>query len=137
LTPGLAGEDASLLLSRGKRQADCHSVHGLASLLFGFTYQSNVECVARQLRDLKGTLKTDVSNMVNTQNSFSSRTQRELGETKTMVKKVEGMTRKMEKKMLVMERSGGGAKSYVTMALQQLDVQLRECDQVIGNGAKM
>ena len=81
-------------------------------------------------------MRDDVSNMVDSQQKFSSRTQREMGETKKMVKKVEGMTRKVvfntssqghckspsddkkasrlcfqvEKKMLVMERSGGTAK---------------------------
>ena len=36
-----------------------------------------------------------MSNMVDSQQKFSSRTQREMGETKKMVKKVEGMTRKV------------------------------------------
>ena len=40
-------------------------------------------------------MRDDVSNMVDSQQKFSSRTQREMGETKKMVKKVEGMTRKV------------------------------------------
>ena len=76
-------------------------------------------------------MRDDVSNIVDTQNRFSSRTQRQLGETKEMVAKVEGMTRRMEKKVLVMERSGGGVRSHTTMALQQLDVELRECSEFL------
>ena len=44
---------------------------------------------------MRGTVRDDVSNMVDSQQKFSSRTQREMGETKKMVKKVEGMTRKV------------------------------------------
>lgn len=127
----VTGEDASLLLSRGKRDTDCRPVAGLASFLFGFTYQRNVECVSKQLEELKGTVRNDVSNMVDSQQKFSSRTQRELGETKSMVKKVEGMTKKMEKKVLVMERSSGGARSQSTVVMQQLDTEVRECDQFL------
>merc|ERR1719397_953423 len=127
----VSGEDASLLLSRGKRDTDCRMHSGIASLFFGFTYQSNVEGVKKQLEQLRGTVRDDVSNMVDSQQKFSSRTQREMGETKKMVKKVEGMTRKVEKKMLVMERSGGMAQDGTLVALQQLDVQLRECDQFL------
>ena len=50
----------------------------------------------RQLEQLRGTVRDDVSNMVDSQQKFSSRTQREMGETKKMVKKVEGMTKKVE-----------------------------------------
>ena len=45
---------------------------------------------------MRGTVRDDVSNMVDSQQKFSSRTQREMGETKKMVKKVEGMTKKVE-----------------------------------------
>ena len=77
--------------------------------------------ICRQLEQLRGTVRDDVSNMVpqftkndasfrtcicicicicllsqvDSQQKFSARTQREMGETKKMVKKVEGMTRKV------------------------------------------
>ena len=53
------------------------------------------------MEQLRGTVREDVSNMVDSQQKFSSRTQREMGETKKMVKKVEGMTRKVEMNLLI------------------------------------
>ena len=65
-------------------------------LQLSFTMLTVDTLAPRQLEQLRGTVRDDVSNMVDSQQKFSSRTQREMGETKKMVKKVEGMTKKVE-----------------------------------------
>ena len=120
----LLGSDVPLIWSHLPEEC------GVCQKVSTYRYYTSQSLLFSELERLKSTTRSDVSDIVSKANQLKSRTNKGLKHVEEEVKMVEGMTRKMEKKVLVMERSGGGARSHTTVALQQLDVQIRECDQV-------
>ena len=82
----IEAEDDPEVKSRRKRGA-CN-MSGLFGVLFGVTYQQNIDCISGELEKFKGEVSGNIDNVVNIQNSMSNRHSKELRETKNMVHKV-------------------------------------------------
>ena len=118
--------------SRTKRGA-CTGQTGLFGILFGIAYQPNIDCVNQELERFRGDVNGNIDNIVNIQNKMDNKHNQELRETKSMVKKVEKMTGKIEHKMNIMElRSGVGVTGNLVertlLQLQRVDAEIRECE---------
>ena len=123
------GDEAS---SRQKRAA-CSGTSGLFGILFGVAYQPNIDCINQELERFRGDVNGNIDNIVNIQNKMDNKHNQELRETKSMVKKVEKMTGKIEHKMDIMElRSGVGLTGNLVertlLLLQQVEAELRDCE---------
>ena len=122
-------------IKRRHKRASCQRTSGLFGIMFGFAYQPNIDCLNDQFEKFKGDLNGNVQDLVHEQNAMSSRHSNEMKETKTMVKKVEKMTGKIEEKMTIMElRSGGGLVGAspvekIMLQLQQVEAEVRLCEQ--------
>ena len=116
-----------------QKRAACSGTNGLFGVLFGIAYQPNIECVNNELEKFRGDVNSNINNINNLHNRMNVKHDQEMKETKTMVKKVEKMTGKIEEKMTIMElRSGTGLTGNVVertmLQLQQVDAELRDCE---------